>query len=74
MKKLILVLSAALFLSMGSFVLSSCGSEENTENQEQVTQAVYACPMHCEGDKTYENPGKCPVCGMDLTPVHNDEN
>lgn len=28
--------------------------------------AVYYCPMHCEGDKTYDKPGNCPVCGMDL--------
>lgn len=27
---------------------------------------VYYCPMHCEGDKTYDAPGSCPVCGMDL--------
>jgi Cu2+-exporting ATPase len=27
---------------------------------------VYYCPMHCEGDKTYDKPGDCPVCGMDL--------
>jgi Cu+-exporting ATPase len=27
---------------------------------------VYYCPMHCEGDKTYDKPGHCPVCGMDL--------
>jgi heavy metal translocating P-type ATPase len=27
---------------------------------------VYYCPMHCEGEKTYEKPGDCPVCGMDL--------
>ena len=26
----------------------------------------YYCPMHCEGDKTYEKPGDCPVCGMHL--------
>jgi Cu+-exporting ATPase len=26
----------------------------------------YYCPMHCEGDKTYGQPGNCPVCGMDL--------
>ncbi|HEA29148.1 MAG TPA: copper-translocating P-type ATPase [Leeuwenhoekiella sp.] len=28
--------------------------------------AVFYCPMHCEGDKTYDQPGDCPVCGMDL--------
>ncbi|MGE5944624.1 MAG: heavy metal translocating P-type ATPase [Flavobacteriales bacterium] len=27
---------------------------------------VFYCPMHCEGEKTYEKPGDCPVCGMDL--------
>jgi Cu2+-exporting ATPase len=26
----------------------------------------YYCPMHCEGEKTYNEPGNCPVCGMDL--------
>ena len=26
----------------------------------------YYCPMHCEGDKTYNKPGDCPVCGMHL--------
>ncbi|MGC1391489.1 MAG: HAD-IC family P-type ATPase, partial [Bacteroidales bacterium] len=27
---------------------------------------IFYCPMHCEGDKTYDKPGNCPVCGMDL--------
>ena len=27
---------------------------------------VFYCPMHCEGDKTYDKSGDCPVCGMDL--------
>lgn len=27
---------------------------------------IYYCPMHCEGDKTYPEPGDCPVCGMHL--------
>lgn len=26
----------------------------------------YYCPMHCEGDKLYDQPGTCPVCGMNL--------
>ena len=26
----------------------------------------YYCPMHCEGDKTYDKPGNCPVWGMHL--------
>lgn len=28
--------------------------------------AKYYCPMLCEGDKKYDEPGDCPKCGMDL--------
>ena len=28
--------------------------------------AKYYCPMHCEGDKVYNQAGDCPVCGMHL--------
>jgi Cu+-exporting ATPase len=27
---------------------------------------VFYCPMHCEGSKTYDKEGSCPICGMDL--------
>lgn len=33
---------------------------------ERSGSGVYYCPMHCEGDKTYDKPGSCPICGMDL--------
>ncbi len=43
------------------------------ENQEmhkampvEKGNGLYYCPMQCEGDKTYDEPGNCPVCGMDL--------
>lgn len=32
---------------------------------------VFYCPMHCEGDKTYDKPGDCPVCGMNLVEEQN---
>ena len=32
---------------------------------------TFYCPMHCEGDKTYDEPGDCPVCGMDLVEEQN---
>jgi len=32
---------------------------------------VFYCPMHCEGDKTYDEAGNCPVCGMDLVEEQN---
>ncbi|MFV0267015.1 MAG: copper-transporting P-type ATPase [Draconibacterium sp.] len=31
----------------------------------------YYCPMHCEGDKMYHEPGSCPVCGMDLKKIES---
>jgi Cu2+-exporting ATPase len=33
---------------------------------------LFYCPMHCEGEKTYDKPGDCPVCGMDLVPLYAD--
>jgi Cu2+-exporting ATPase len=32
---------------------------------------TFYCPMHCEGDKTYDKPEDCPVCGMDLVEEQN---
>jgi hypothetical protein len=32
--------------------------------------STYRCPMHCEGDKTYDAAKPCPVCGMALGLVH----
>jgi Cu2+-exporting ATPase len=56
---------------------SCCGTEKNQHQSEhehhKMEQAIssnvsgkYYCPMHCEGDKVYDKPGSCPVCGMDL--------
>ena len=33
---------------------------------------AYTCPMKCEADKTYDNPGKCPKCGMGLKEKKED--
>lgn len=35
----------------------------------QAAAGMYYCPMHCEGDKIYDKPGYCPICGMDLVPL-----
>lgn len=48
----------------------SCCSADGAHNHHSPTgnnnQGKYYCPMHCEGDKTYDKPGNCPVCGMHL--------
>ncbi|MDO6761654.1 heavy metal translocating P-type ATPase [Tamlana sp. 2_MG-2023] len=44
--------------------------EKEKQPKGQGTGTFY-CPMHCEGDKTYNKPGDCPVCGMDLVEEQN---
>ena len=44
---------------------------EVKDNQKDKGTGVFYCPMHCEGDKTYDQPGDCPVCGMDLVEEQN---
>ena len=39
-------------------------SEDKTPKRKGT--GTWYCPMHCEGEKTYDKPGDCPVCGMDL--------
>jgi Cu2+-exporting ATPase len=44
------------------------GEKPSTKNKAvgKDKNGVFYCPMHCEGDKTYDESGNCPVCGMDL--------
>jgi Cu2+-exporting ATPase len=39
---------------------------------EEAKTGKYYCPMRCEGEKMYDKPGDCPVCGMDLVPEVSD--
>src|SRR5690606_38606908 len=41
-------------------------SQKKDKKDTRGGSGVYYCPMHCEGEKTYDKPGDCPVCGMDL--------
>jgi hypothetical protein len=44
-------------------------NENNQMQGHQHEPAKYFCPMKCEGEKTYDQPGVCPVCNMKLVPV-----
>jgi Cu2+-exporting ATPase len=51
--------------------IKSCCSSNKPQEKSTVTfspnaKGKYYCPMHCEGEKVYDKPGDCPVCGMDL--------
>jgi len=39
------------------------------EHSDEVAMASYQCPMKCEGDKTYNEKGSCPVCKMDIKEI-----
>ena len=40
--------------------------DHHIQQQVKDGNGIFYCPMHCEGDKTYDEAGRCPVCGMDL--------
>ncbi|HTN21568.1 MAG TPA: HlyD family efflux transporter periplasmic adaptor subunit [Pelobium sp.] len=41
----------------------------NSNSKKAETSQQYTCPMHPQIIK--DKPGSCPICGMDLTPIHN---
>ncbi len=76
MKKLIIPLCIAAM-----FAIVACNNSSSTDKKVdgQMQSAgdsskiavVYQCPMDCEKGKTYDQPGQCPVCGMDLEKKEN---
>lgn len=74
------VLEKTLESDGGTYSISLPGDKEAVEKHlkkkeekraKQPSSGTYYCPMHCEGDKTYDKPGDCPVCGMDLVEEQN---
>lgn len=43
-------------------------------NSNNIPGTKYYCPMQCEGEKLYDKPGDCPVCGMDLVALETSLN
>ena len=78
MKKSILTLVTASAFALGTMLISGCGNSEQQHKEEATHEhhegevhehEAYQCPMKCEGDKTYEEEGTCPVCKMKLAKV-----
>ena len=88
-KALIPFLAVLFFIGSSSIILTSCGDHSheakshesgvndrdmhNNEGGEEHVAQIYQCPMQCEGDKTYDKPGKCPECKMDLEEIQKAE-
>lgn len=60
MKKLLF-----LPLFVATLMVASCTGSKSISS--------YQCPMKCEGAKTYEQPGTCPVCGMELEGIESSK-
>ena len=63
-----------LFASLFVLFTACSGGEKKSTTETSVGTEVtdakkFACPMKCEGDKTYAEAGTCPVCKMDLQEV-----
>ena len=63
-------LQQALTIAGLHYTINMVGEQSaaNHKNHTKKTKGngIYYCPMHCEGETTYDEPGDCPVCGMDL--------
>ena len=89
MKKSLFTFLTAILFTCGSSFLISCGEQSNetkVQDTEVHDQDLtnddgsddhiahnYQCPMLCEGDKTYDKPGICPECKMDLEEINREE-
>lgn len=86
MKSKILNIVWVAIFAIGSATFIGCGNSENKEREShehkgdsthhhdgEHARAHYQCPMDCEKGKTYEEPGQCPVCKMDLQKVEKEQ-
>lgn len=48
------------------------GVVNKAEATKTMALATYQCPMKCEAEKTYNKPGQCPTCKMDLAVIKAD--
>ena len=68
MRTSLLVAALAVAFGVGGYQVLA---QESSPRSSPSLAARYACPMKCEGDKTYEQPGRCPVCGMKLKVIES---
>jgi Cu(I)/Ag(I) efflux system membrane fusion protein len=70
-----LLMVAAVLLSV-AFLVASCGGggeqvETAAEEVDLQSGVIWTCSMHPQVRS--DKPGDCPICGMDLIPVHEEE-
>lgn len=72
----IITLTFVIGVSLGSIFFGSSSSNKteahNHSETETVDHTIWTCSMHPQIRK--DEPGDCPICGMDLIPLKTDEN
>ncbi|ADY51250.1 hypothetical protein Pedsa_0674 [Pseudopedobacter saltans DSM 12145] len=68
MKKALKNNSLLVFMFSFFILITACNRNKSTSSGE----SKYTCPMHPEIIK--DEPGTCPICSMDLVPVHSGAN
>ena len=71
-KKIIPILAGIAILG-GLLSLNTCSGENAAQKSEQTAQEqkLYTCSMH--PNVVQDEPGDCPICGMDLVPMKNTQ-
>jgi Cu(I)/Ag(I) efflux system membrane fusion protein len=67
MKKIKYIICLVLLVT---FIGCNDGNHPQAGHKEEGTKELYSCPMHPEIIR--EQPGKCPICGMDLVKKEAD--
>jgi len=69
----ILILFAGIFLGIMAMKIFPSSSESATSEEVSTSETIWTCSMHPEIQQN--EPGTCPICGMDLTPMEDvDDN
>lgn len=75
MKKLVIILpliTALLGLAIGYVVFSDTTKNSEEHVQAEIEDEIWTCSMHPQIRQN--EPGSCPICGMDLIPLANNSN
>ena len=67
MKAIKMLMMAALTIVSVSLFAQDSTKQKSKAPKQKMEQMKDSWRMKCEGEKTYDKPGKCPKCGMDLT-------
>lgn len=74
MKRVLSIFLIGIFVILGILIPSCSRKVEQKgiiEHKEHAGKQIYHCPMH--PTYTSDKPGECPICGMNLVPVEQEE-